>query len=132
MIVQSTLPATATVPARSYTYVSAPPGSHFDGTLVVVDKKPRSEKQRAYHVCQEVSPSEFNALVYYLSPDHKQDGEVYQVTIRPSGQLPSCTCKAGAVKRFQCVHVAAMLDLVTQGKLPRAVKSATQSQKQGV
>jgi hypothetical protein len=121
MIVQTTLPATKTVPNRTYTFVSAPPGLHFDGTLVVVDKKPRSERQRAYHVCQDQNPSEFGVLAYQLIPNHSADGEVYQVTLRPSG-LHSCTCKAGQVKRFQCVHVAAMADIVlSRGALPRGV-----------
>lgn len=46
-------------------------------------------------------------------------GEVYECRIPVfPGTLPTCTCKAGQVKRSQCLHQESLSELVATGNLP--------------
>jgi len=46
-------------------------------------------------------------------------GEVYECRIPVfPGTLPTCTCKAGQVKRSTCLHMDSLSELVASGNLP--------------
>lgn len=116
MILQGQLPTGKTVKSREFTYVSTPKGSVYDGLLMVTDLKGRKTIQRAYHVARQ--PDDSGDQVFLLLPDHREDGEVYESRFDVSqARPPRCTCKAGQVGRYTCVHVEAITHLLNQGLL---------------